>query len=663
MKAINTLYKAAATLAISQCLFSANAQTSTQYFMKWNPQQHQLNPAFQPIGNFYIGVPGLSSLNFNLGNNNLVLTDVFQNVTIDGQKKTVLFLDKNAKAGSIDDFLDAMGNSTRIFYDHRINLIDFGLKFAGGYATFNITNRANTNILLPKAIPTLALKGIEEGDTYKLKGKDLAFDITAFTELGVGYSRAIDDKLNVGAKVKFLYGHGNVHTDFSDVTITGNEMLWELNGDGSVKAAIPGLRIYENELSQIDSMTYDEDTKPSEFAKPKGWGFAVDLGATYKVLPELTVSASVLDLGFIHWSRSLHRFNKEGDFKWDGITFDINDDTTDYGIQYQEMFDEMFNVEQNPSSYTTWLNTKFLLGGEYTLWNDRLGLGLLARGQFYRGKLYGNGTASVNFRPWKQLSATVAYGLFDGEWNNLGAGLNLNAGPVNFFCSVDNIPFKYAKSDGALIPSNTEKVQVSMGMNLIFGYMPKKEKKKKEKQEKTVEPVLVEVVDTTADMNIVSDTSAVNTVDKIDSTVISDVNLGVDTAKVEEPVKSKEISQELLNLQQEAITKIKFLNYQDNLIAINPMSYQTLDKVVKELTNDPDVKVVVEAHSPIIRDTNFTYFMTEERAILVRSYFVESGIDPSRISIVAMGADRPVAKGNSAAARKANTRIVLIFSK
>ena len=659
MKTTNTTYRALAAIAALLCLSSTNAQTNTQYFMKWNPQQHQLNPAFQPAGKFYIGVPGLSSINFNLGNNNLVFTDVIQNVTVDGKKKTVLFLDKNAKRGSVDDFLDAMGSNTRIFYDHRINLIDFGFKLADGFATFNISNRASTNLLLPKAIPELALKGIEEGEKFKMKGNDFAVDLTAYTELGLGYSRALNDKLNVGAKFKILYGHGNVHTNFSDVTITGNETMWELKGDGDVRAAIPGIRIYENELSQIDSMTFDEDLKTRDFTRPKGFGFAVDLGATYKVLPELTVSASVLDLGFIHWTRSLNRFVKKGDFVWDGITFDINDDTTDYGIKYQEMFDEMFNVDHKPSSYSTWLNSKFLLGGEYSLWNDRLGLGLLAKGQFYRGKLYGNGTASVNFRPWKQLSATVAYGLFDGEWNNLGAGLNLNAGPVNLFCSVDNIPFRYAKGDGALIPSNTEKVQVSLGMNLFFGYTPKKEKKKKQKEPE--KPVLVEVTDTTTDMNIVSDTAVVST-EKIDSSIVSDSNLGIDTSVVEKPVKSKELSDNLKKLQSET-SNIKFLNYKEHLIAIHPISYATLDIITKELNDDPDVKVTIECHSAIIRDTNFTYWMTEERANLIRGYFIEGGIDASRITTVGMGADKPVAKGNTPSANKANTRVVLIFEK
>ena len=35
-----------------------------------------------------------------------------------------------------------------------------------------------------------------------------------------------------------------------------------------------------------------------------GYGGAIDLGVSYKLLDKLTLSASVLDLGFIKWSKS-----------------------------------------------------------------------------------------------------------------------------------------------------------------------------------------------------------------------------------------------------------------------------------------------------------------------------------------------------------------------
>ena len=38
-----------------------------------------------------------------------------------------------------------------------------------------------------------------------------------------------------------------------------------------------------------------------------GYGFGIDLGASYKILDNLTVSASILDLGFISWQKGCYQ--------------------------------------------------------------------------------------------------------------------------------------------------------------------------------------------------------------------------------------------------------------------------------------------------------------------------------------------------------------------
>lgn len=672
-----SLYKvvmaSAATLILTN---SANAQTGSLYFMEWNPQQHQLNPAFQPKGKFYIGVPALSYLNFRAGNNDLVFTDIFQNIKVDGKKQTVLFFDEKAKNGSIDNYLDALSDGTHIFYDHRINLIDFGFKAGKGYVTFDIANRANVNLRVPKAISQLAFEGIDEGETFHLDGKNLATDATLYTEFALGYSRPVNDKLTVGGKVKFLYGHANVRTNFKNINITGNEDYWRIEGDGSIEGAVPGITLIEKEDGRIDDVEFDEDIETSEYAKPRGKGFAVDLGATYKVLPELTVSASVLDLGFIHWSKDIHRVKKVSDFVWDGIEYEIGDDTTDYGAEYEDMANAMFRVDHNAESYTSWLNTKFMLGGEYTMWNDRLGFGLLGRGQLFKGKFYGNGLASVNFRPWRQLSASVTYGLFDGEWNNLGAGLNLNAGPINLFCAAENIPFKFAKSEGTLIPSNTRNAQVSLGMNLYFGYSPKKEKKAKEKDDivkKTEEPVLVDNTEKKKDNNsgnqeLAEQDKIVENVNKQENEIAKTEVTGTDTtanSQIAEETKpeNKEVPASIKALADGAVYGIKFLNYKDHYMAIDPKSYPLLDKIADQMKATPDMHMTVVCHTAFVKDSAFTYWLTAERANLIRGYMVEKEIDYSRIDIISMGADKPIAKGNTEADRQKNTRTVLIFER
>lgn len=67
-----------------------------------------------------------------------------------------------------------------------------------------------------------------------------------------------------------------------------------------LKSSFKGLELKEEEGK--DYVTdFDFDSGKLGIA---GYGFGIDLGASYKILDNLTVSASVLDLGFISWSKS-----------------------------------------------------------------------------------------------------------------------------------------------------------------------------------------------------------------------------------------------------------------------------------------------------------------------------------------------------------------------
>ena len=482
--AILNLYATSSTFA---------QESNTLYFMSGNPMQHIINPAYKPMGSFYIGFPALSSINLSAGNNDLVFTDIIQNVTVNGKKQTVTFLDRNSPNG-VNNYLDALSDQTDLFAQTRIDLIDFGFRIHKSYITFGIANRSDVHCSIPKAFSTLLLDGMSEGETYDFDVDQLTLDANLYTEFALGYSQEINSKLTIGGKLKYLYGHGNIHSDFSDLKINASENRWAITGDGSVYAAIPGLKINEKEDGRIDSLYFDDNTDVKDFTTPSGQGAAIDLGATYKLLPQLKLSASILDLGFIRWGKNLNQVDKVSDFIYDGVQYNINDDTTKYWDKYEDMLKDMYKVNHNAKHYTTWLTTKVLVGGEYSFWKDRLGLGILSKTYIYDDDMLENLIASANFRPWKQLSATLTYGLCDGEWNNVGAGINLNMGPINLYCAVDNIPLKFAECDNVMIPSNTRNIRASLGMNMLFGYSSKHEKKRKEHEDVNVneEPTITD---------------------------------------------------------------------------------------------------------------------------------------------------------------------------
>ena len=460
------------TLSLGLPLFAQ--LSNTLYFNDYNPRQHWLNPAFRPEGKFYIGMPAISTIAIGGGNSRLTFDDVIQNTTINGEKKTVLFFDKNAPAGSYENFLKKMKYNERIFASARIHLIDFGFRIKEkGYATFGLSNRIESMVVVPDEIFGLVFKGMEN-ETYDWNMDKLSADASLFTELALGYSHRINDKLEVGGKFKYLLGHGNIHTKLKDVTVTSGPDEWVINGEGSIHAAVPCMTIRTTDEGRIDGVEFDEKNILA-LINAQGHGIAFDLGGVYYPLPELKVSASIVDLGFIRWSKSLSQVDKKGDFSFEGISYDINDDTTDYFDPYEDMLEEMFVKNEKPSAYTTGLKTQIHLAAEWAFWENRVGLGVLSKTYIYHRNAWEEFLLTANFRPFKQVSLSMGYGMFDGEWNNLSAGVNFNLGPVNLYAAADNIPFRYAKSKDKDIsfPSNTRHARVNVGLAFVIGAIQK----------------------------------------------------------------------------------------------------------------------------------------------------------------------------------------------
>lgn len=109
------------------------------------------------------------------------------------------------------------------------------------------------------------------------------------------------------------------------------------------------------------------------------------------------------------------------------------------------------------------------------------------------------------------------------------------------------------------------------------------------------------------------------------------------------------------------------LNKELNLSAINfgslsskltPDAEKELDKVFDYLKNNPIAKILIEGHT----DANLSYdqALSESRADSAMLYIATKGIDPARIETIGYAGTKPIAAGNSKAAKAQNRRIEII---
>ena len=473
------------------------AQVSTMYYLKNNPYRHQLNPAFQPASGFYIDLPLLPSLELSVGNNSLTFGDIIYPKMINGQMKTITFMDEN---GDKDLFYNTLKSQTNFHSNLQLDIFSLGFRSRNSYFTFGVSQKFNMNAVLPKDMFKLMIYGTPDTlNVNRYNMSSLNISSTAYTEYALGYSREINDRLSVGAKAKWLVGEANISAGFNKLNMNADREHWDASIDGTVNGAIPFTKFILNNAGKIDSISSSFPAPNTDkgfggymdmvkefmdvMRHPSGSGFAVDLGAAYKISDKLSVSASVLDMGFIHWKRNTVNIPVSGNFSFGGIDFNADDSTGNFSENLGTISDSItYKTTFNP--YNTSLQTKILAGVEYYVVKDKISLGLLSKSTFINKKLVEEITTSANFFPADWFNASVSYSLMNGRFSNLGLGINTRVGPSNWFLVSDYIPLRYTPE---FIPYKTRSVNLKMGFCLTFGNGKKEKKEKEDKKTNNIE--------------------------------------------------------------------------------------------------------------------------------------------------------------------------------
>lgn len=77
----------------------------------------------------------------------------------------------------------------------------------------------------------------------------------------------------------------------------------------------------------------------------------------------------------------------------------------------------------------------------------------------------------------------------------------------------------------------------------------------------------------------------------------------------------------------------------------------------KLLVENPAVKVLVEGHCDERGTVEYNLALGERRAVAVKGYLVQYGVDPSRLSTISYGEERPFAQGQDESAWSQNRRV------
>lgn len=460
------------------CVLPANAQfLRTSYFMEGSHYRMQLNPALTPTKG-YFNIPVVGAINATVSSTSLGYQDVID------------IIDNGDDFYKSADFMGRLKDKNTMNVNFSTEILSAGWYKGKNFWSFNVGLRTDIGANITKSMFSFLneMDAIEDNwrnSSYDISGQQL--NINAFGEIGLGYARQINDRLSVGGKVKVLLGVGNMELKLNKVTMNANlpsdsriEQLQHLGiGDvdtpDKVEALSKEINNYHAKLAidarlessfkgmnltGMEEKGYIDDFEfESKDMGIAGYGFGIDLGASYKILDNLTVSASVLDLGFISWSKNSTQIatanaagiDMQGSDYTKGIPTDpdviirdpegtlatiqynigrLQSDANDYmdRVSGGDVLDyEMLQLrtEEASKSRKSSLAATMVFGAEYGLFNNKLGLGVLSTTRFLQPKTLTEITFSANYRPKSWFNVALSYSAIQSAGKSFGLGLKL----------------------------------------------------------------------------------------------------------------------------------------------------------------------------------------------------------------------------------------------
>ena len=457
---------------LSMCSLHAMAQQlNSAYFTNDYKFRHTMNPAFGNEQN-YVSMPGFGNVNVSTMGNFGYEDVIFDNPMFPSTSKDRLTTFMNPYISTADALKGFNSGDNKILGDVSITVLSAGFKGFGGYNTVELNARTSFGVSMPYELFEFAKN--TGNRTYNIG--NISANGQAFAELAFGHSRQINEKLRVGAKVKLLFGagRGDVNIDNVKADLAADDK-WTVSGHAKSEVSVKGFtyKTEEKEYKEEGRGTYqyvnDVDVDGAGLG---GFGLAFDLGGVYKINNDFTVSAALLDLGFIKWSNNMVAVNGGEEFVFNGFhDVAVNEDRggstlSMQGDKYADQLADFANLQDkgDEGGRTTGIGATLNLGCEYTLPVYRkITFGVLSSTRFRGDYSWTEARVSANWTPLKWIDGGVNMA-FGSYRNSFGWVLNFHPKGYNFYVGMDHTLGKVSKE---FIPLNSN-AAVSVGMSVAW---------------------------------------------------------------------------------------------------------------------------------------------------------------------------------------------------
>lgn len=422
------------------------------------PQSNLINPAFTPDGNVIIGLPAISNFQFQFSNSAFSYDKVIDS-------------DNDQRVLNLNNFYNSLDDINSIEVNQEAQIAYLGIKINDQISfNFSASQVGRVSLTYPKTIFELLLKGNGNYIGETMSFDDLLVNATTYNSYNFGMNYAVNEKLSVGGRVKFLSGIANINTENFDLELYTDELTYDWTFSGNARINTAG-------ITSAD-ITY-EDFLPQN-GKNSGWGF--DIGANYQINEKISVNAALNNVGAINWNSNVENYTfdlKSTTFSGIDLSGFVQEqiDTADNAVSvnsletFRDSLTHNFGIDTLNENYKTKLVPRIYLGGRYEMFEKH----------HFTATLYAEFTESVNnyaislgyqFYPLHKLGIGTCYTLYNQDVFNIGVGIYSQLGPIQIFAVSDDIFNSMRTIYG-------QEISGRVGLNLIIGNKSDKRKAKK----------------------------------------------------------------------------------------------------------------------------------------------------------------------------------------
>jgi hypothetical protein len=427
------------------------------------PQTLLLNPAAETNYRFHVGVPFLSGFSAQVGSKGVVLSDIFA-------------VDNRNINDKIAEVISNLKPNDYLKYNTQLEILSGGFRYRDKtYISFGFYEEIDAFGYFPKDFLMLFTEGNNAFLNKNFSVSQISYKLDVLGVLHAGFSKKIDEQLTLGARFKMYSSALNMQSTNNTGTFTttegANSLYTHYLNSINLNARTSGLVNSETNQYIENTSQYLNNTF---FGDNVGFGF--DVGFTYHMSPQLEISGSILDVGFINHKTNIKNSKVAGDFVYEGVIFAFDaDNPRNYWGEIDQRLKEQLPISEDQESYISWRPTKINAALKYNFGERRSKVCYDNRFKEFYTDALGFQLHTV-FRPLNpQLALTgfyqksitnkihtkFTYTIDDVSFTNIGAGLSAQIGNVNFYGMVDNL-LSYRNL------SSANSLSLQLGFNIIF---------------------------------------------------------------------------------------------------------------------------------------------------------------------------------------------------